>query len=117
LKHASRTLSWRLRNIGLCIASDFSYNSWPVETTAASVCVLLQRLPGGVSSPIVLCPSGGPVKSLLDPTFKYVPSVETDIRKTFARVRREARQVAAVVHQGDRAGKIALLFGEKKRAP
>ena len=29
------------------------------------------------------------MKSLLDPTFKYVPSVETDIRKTFDRVRRE----------------------------
>jgi hypothetical protein len=31
------------------------------------------------------------VKSLLDPTFRYVPSAETDIRKTFARVRREMR--------------------------
>jgi len=32
------------------------------------------------------------VKSLLDPTFRYVPSAQTDIRKTFARVRREMRQ-------------------------
>jgi hypothetical protein len=32
------------------------------------------------------------VKSLLDPTFRYVPSSQTDIRKTFARVRRELRQ-------------------------
>jgi hypothetical protein len=57
------------------------------------------------------------VKSLLDPTFKYVPSVETDIRKTFARVRREARrEPSTAAHQNDRAGKIALLFGDKKRA-
>jgi len=31
------------------------------------------------------------MKSILDPTFRYVPSVETDVRKTFARVRREMR--------------------------
>ena len=32
------------------------------------------------------------MKSLLDPSFRYVPSTQTDIRKTFARVRREMRQ-------------------------
>jgi len=32
------------------------------------------------------------MKSILDPTFRYTPSVETDIKKTFARVRREMRQ-------------------------
>jgi hypothetical protein len=32
------------------------------------------------------------MKRLLDPTFKYVPSGQTDIRKTFARVRREQAQ-------------------------
>ena len=57
------------------------------------------------------------MKSLLDPTFKYVPSVETDIRKTFARVRREARREAStVMPPRDSAGKIAILFGDKKRA-
>ena len=34
------------------------------------------------------------MKSLLDPTFRYVPSVQTDIRKTFARIRRELRDEA-----------------------
>ena len=29
------------------------------------------------------------MKSLLDPSFKYVPAASTDIRKTFARIRRE----------------------------
>jgi len=31
------------------------------------------------------------MKSILDPTFRYTPSVQTDIRKTFARIRREQR--------------------------
>ena len=56
------------------------------------------------------------MKSLLDPTFKYVPSVETDIRKTFARIRRETRRdgpTATPAH--DRGAKVALLFGDKKR--
>lgn len=35
------------------------------------------------------------MKSILDPTFRYTPSVETDVRKTFARVRREQRANAA----------------------
>jgi len=29
------------------------------------------------------------MKSLLDPTFRYVKACDTDLRKTFARVRRE----------------------------
>ena len=32
------------------------------------------------------------MKSLLDPSFKYTSSANTDIRKTFARARREMRQ-------------------------
>jgi len=34
------------------------------------------------------------VKSILDPTFKYTPSVKTDIAKTFARIRRETARAA-----------------------
>jgi hypothetical protein len=33
------------------------------------------------------------MKSILDPTFRYTPSVQTDLRKTFARIRREQRAV------------------------
>jgi hypothetical protein len=29
------------------------------------------------------------MKSILDPTFHYVPSAATDVRKTFVRIRRE----------------------------
>lgn len=32
------------------------------------------------------------MKSILDPSFRYTISVETDLRKTFARVRRELRK-------------------------
>jgi len=31
------------------------------------------------------------MKSILDPSFRYTKSVETDLRKTFARIRRELR--------------------------
>lgn len=34
-------------------------------------------------------------KSILDPSFRYVPSGSTDIRKTFARVRRELQKQRA----------------------
>ena len=36
-----------------------------------------------------MLPDTAPAKSLLDPAFRYVPSHETDIRKTFERIRRE----------------------------
>jgi hypothetical protein len=30
------------------------------------------------------------MKSILDPAFRYTPSIATDVRKTFERIRREA---------------------------
>jgi len=35
---------------------------------------------------------GRPMKSILDRSFRYTKSADTDIRKTFARIRREQRQ-------------------------
>jgi len=35
------------------------------------------------------------MKSILDPGFRYVPSTSTDLRKTFARVRRELQKAGA----------------------
>lgn len=32
------------------------------------------------------------MKSILDPTFRYSPSFDTDLRRTFARIRREHPQ-------------------------
>ena len=31
------------------------------------------------------------MKSILDPSFRYTKSIDTDLRKTFARVRRQLR--------------------------
>lgn len=33
------------------------------------------------------------MKSILDPSFRYTKSIDTDLRKTFARVRREQLQL------------------------
>jgi hypothetical protein len=41
------------------------------------------------------------MKSILDPNFKYVPAARTDIRKTFARVRRE-RRIAQLSEQAEK---------------
>ena len=49
-------------------------------------------------------PTGGAMKSILDPSFRYVPSASTDLRKTFSRVRRELQRAAA---QSARADAVA----------
>jgi hypothetical protein len=36
------------------------------------------------------------VPDILDDAFRYVPSAETDLRKTFARIRREFNKAAPV---------------------
>jgi plasmid stabilization system protein ParE len=36
------------------------------------------------------------MKSILDRTFRYTPSFETDLRKTFARIHRERRLASTV---------------------
>jgi hypothetical protein len=48
---------------------------------------------------------GDPMKSILDPSFRYTPSVQTDLRKTFAKIRREQGQldttpIQALAHAG-----------------
>jgi hypothetical protein len=35
------------------------------------------------------------MKSVLDRSFRYVPSVHTDLRRTFARIRRERQRAQA----------------------
>ena len=52
------------------------------------------------------------MKSLLDPSFRYTKSIDTDIRKTFARIRREQqRQVRG--QTGDASG-VVLTMGQRK---
>ena len=50
------------------------------------------------------------MKSILDPTFRYTPSVETDVRKTFARIRRQlrAQDAKAVADASNRSNVLAL---------
>ena len=51
---------------------------------------------------------GVPMPSILDPKFKYVNSTATDIRKTFARVRRE-QQRANTADKGPPPQLVALV--------
>ena len=47
-------------------------------------------------------------KSILDPDFQYVPAVETDLKKTFARIReQQAKEAAAKAEERARAKAIA----------
>jgi len=39
------------------------------------------------------------MKRITDPTFKYTPAVSTDIRKTFARVRKEQESLRREVNE------------------
>jgi hypothetical protein len=39
------------------------------------------------------------MKSILDPTFRYTSSANTDLRKTFARIRRENRRVSQAANR------------------
>jgi hypothetical protein len=52
------------------------------------------------------------MKSLLDPSFRYTKSIDTDVRKTFARIRRE-QQKQARAHAGEGAG-VVLPMGQRK---
>ena len=58
------------------------------------------------------------MKSILDPAFRYTPSTSTDIRKTFARVRREQRRQAAgnARPDVDSAVKVTPIFRNQRPA-
>ena len=49
------------------------------------------------------------MKSILDPSFRYTPSAGTDLRKTFARIRRElVRQGPSGREERGRANVLSL---------
>lgn len=52
--------------------------------------------------------------NILDPKFRYVDSYSTDLRKTFARVRREARERAAA-DEAERQAKVRAIAPVKAR--
>ena len=53
------------------------------------------------------------MKSILDPSFRYTKSVDTDLRKTFARIRREQQRQARTHATGAGAG-VVLALGQRK---
>jgi hypothetical protein len=56
---------------------------------------------------------GGRMKSILDPSFHYTPAASTDLRKTFARVRREMRKQAR--HDTESSAKVSPIFDRAQR--
>ena len=58
----------------------------------------------------------GRMKSILDRSFRYTPSVETDLRKTFARIRRKQRdkQLARANADAEVKTKVLLIDHLKK---
>ena len=54
------------------------------------------------------------MKSILDRSFRYTPSIETDLRKTFARIRREQRQTAAPVAAREGNARVVCLMPVKR---
>jgi len=55
------------------------------------------------------------MKSILDPSFTYVPSTATDVRKTFARVRREMQKAQAARRDAD-APRVVPIQRARKSA-
>ena len=53
------------------------------------------------------------MKSILDPTFQYTPSTSTDLRKTFARVRREMRKRQRT--DAETSAKVSPIFDRQVR--
>ena len=54
--------------------------------------------------------------TILDPKFRYVDSYSTDLRKTFARVRREAREKAVQKAPAAPSATVVTLERARKSA-
>ena len=48
------------------------------------------------------------MRSILDHSFRYTSSVQTDVRKTFARVRRETRERDRIQAEADAEAKMKV---------
>jgi hypothetical protein len=56
--------------------------------------------------------SGTPMKSILDSSFRYTRSIDTDLRKTFARIRREQQQAR---RRAEAAADTTKVFSIRER--
>jgi hypothetical protein len=54
------------------------------------------------------------MKSILDGSFRYTRSIDTDLRKTFARIRREQREQAKSQANGENSVKVFPLRDRKQ---
>ena len=54
---------------------------------------------------------GASMKSILDPSFRYTASFNTDVKKTFARIRRAQSKVASQTKAGVLA-KVTSIVGK-----
>jgi hypothetical protein len=63
--------------------------------------------------------AGGDLKTILDRSFQYTPSIETDLRKTFARIRRRLREQQQAQALADAEAKVkgASIKQTKNVAP
>ena len=58
------------------------------------------------------------MKSILDRSFVYTASFETDVRKTFARYRREQRKLEQVQMMGDAETRnVVAITARRREAP
>jgi hypothetical protein len=55
------------------------------------------------------------MKSILDCSFRYTSSIDTDLRKTFARIRREQRQQTLAQGEGEKSRNV-LPIRQRKHA-
>jgi hypothetical protein len=58
------------------------------------------------------------MKSILDPTFRYTSSANTDLRKTFARIKRESRRQMQTParDEADTVKKVTPIFRGQRPA-
>jgi len=56
------------------------------------------------------------MKSILDHSFHYTKSIDTDLRKTFARIRREQHQQAQIQGAGEKPRKVFPIKQRKRAA-
>lgn len=54
------------------------------------------------------------MKRITDPTFKYTPAMDTDIRKTFERVRRELEQAEQQRRENDAEARSKTIAWRKR---
>jgi hypothetical protein len=57
------------------------------------------------------------MKSILDPSFRYTPSFNTNLHKTFARIRRDQRQEAKKAVHATRgpSAKVSSIAGRQRQ--